>query len=589
MLSEKHLNLIGAAVVALMLGAILSVAISEVHSFDVFWQLQSGKYMWQTGEFIHTDLFTLAPDSPRYEHTWIHDLVLYATQQMMGYDGISILKGVLLFATLVVLVSAAKLRGASWTAVALLTPLFLLSNGGWLERPQLWTFLMFALFVLTLDWVVRHNSWHVFWIFPLAVIWANLHAGSVLSVAIISAYLVGSLGNSAVKRQIEAKLWSKLFAAMGLVCAAAFLTPYPDKLLNTLKGSTNLGAKVDAAGKVSGPTTAMFNMDWTPTSFLLEPYFYYAMVGVVIIMLLGWRRLNLIDVCLMAGLALMGQKLVRHVPFFYFGAVALMPAYLDAAVEPIKKRLPEIARKVVVVAFLGFSLCGFWVLWQPLYKVYGLFEHGLREWHYPIEATEFLEKHQLKANLYNTYDWGGYLAWQLFPEYSVFWDGRQTSKKMFDLGWLIMSGKPEWQLILDKFEVNTIITRSSTIDTGQKYPVIERLRRSNDWFLVFNDESSMVFVLQDSMPETWLQKYAKPKIAMDDTILSEAILMAKVAPRRYMAWWEMAQIFLKRKDYNNALLALDKHLYYSPVPNPKAVSLRNQLMQFLQRQRQQMQ
>jgi hypothetical protein len=59
-----------------MVFAVLAVAISEVHSFDVFWQLQSGRYIWESQSMIHSDLFTLAADVPRSEHTWLHSLIL---------------------------------------------------------------------------------------------------------------------------------------------------------------------------------------------------------------------------------------------------------------------------------------------------------------------------------------------------------------------------------------------------------------------------------------------------------------------------------------------------------------------------------
>ena len=77
-----------------------------------------------------------------------------------------------------------------------------------------------------------------------------------------------------------------------------------------------VSASIDESGKVTGNKMAMFNMDWTPTTFQNEPVFFYALGITAVVMLLGWRRLKLSDLCLLAGLALMGTKLVRHIPFF---------------------------------------------------------------------------------------------------------------------------------------------------------------------------------------------------------------------------------------------------------------------------------
>lgn len=581
----KYLHYAGAAILLASLFAIFAVAVSEVHSFDVFWQLQSGKYMVETKAFIRNDLFTLASESPRYEHTWLHSLILYATYLCSGYAGISVLKGLLVLATAVFLSLAARQRQASFTAISLCLPFYLLTSGGWLERPQLWTFLCFSIFVFALERFSRQPSWWILLLMPLALFWSNAHAGSILSMAILAAYLVGGLGQAIYERRLRAAGIEKLVVLAAGVFAMGLISPYPSKWMSTLLASHNLGAKVDASGKAVGDMTAVYNMDWTPTTFQQEPLFFYAIGVSVFVVLLGWRKIKLSDLCLLAGLALMGQKLVRHIPFFYMGMIAILPVYLDQTIKMLVNRLPELWRKVATAILLCCAVAFFWHYYQPLYFTYGTFKTGLRSWHYPIEATEFVEQHKLPKNIYNTYDWGGYMAWKLFPEYKVFWDGRQTSRDMFKLGWQVMAGRPDWEQILEQFDVRTIVSRASTIDTGQKYPLLDRLRASPDWSLVFNTESSMVFVRNDSVPVNWLKQYTRPKERMDDTILSEAHLMIKYNANRYMAWWEMAQIYTRRKQYKNALFAVQQHLARSPRQSPAAIQLQQQLVMAMKNDR----
>ena len=202
----------------------------------------------------------------------------------------------------------------------------------------------------------------------------------------------------------------------------------------------------------------------------------------------------------------------------------------------------------------------------------------MREWHYPIAATEFVQENKLTKNIYNTYDWGGYMAFKLYPEYLMFWDGRQNSAEMFQLGWNVMAGKPNWKEILQRFDVNTIVTRASTIDTGQKYPLLDRLSESDDWHLVFNSESSMIFVRSGSVHPIWLKRHERPKEQIDNTVLSEANLMIRYNAGRYMAWWEMAQIYMKRKQYARAKFALEQHMARSPQHNPNAERMYKQLL-----------
>lgn len=539
--------------------ALLGVAVSHVHSFDIFWQLQSGRYILETKSFIYTDIFSLAADAPRFEHCWLHDILFYGAYLLGGYGGISVLKGVLVAATAGALAAAARIRGSSWLAILfILPPAVLLTRGGWLERPQLWSFLLFALFVLLLERFRIAGGRVVFALIPLMVLWSNLHAGAVLAFPVMAAYLAGEGGAVLFKRAaLPRRSYRKLWLCLLGVALAALVTPYGLQLLEALLYTPQ-------AGSASAPITQIYNMDWRATSFSRDPFFFYAMGVTALLLLLGWRRLSLSDLFLLGGLALMGLTLSRHTPFFFFAAAALVPRYADAAVALLAPRLGRTCTRVLRVAGQMAAVASFLYFFLPAYNTYGLFNTGLRTWHYPIEASGFVEEHKLPGNLYNTYDWGGYLMWTLYPEYKVFWDGRSDSPEMFSLGLQVMSGHPGWERILDRFAVKTVITKSCTVDTGQRYPIIDRLREHPEWALVFADESSMVFVRREAVDAGWLKRHRLPDHRVDDTILSEARLLTGVNPGRYKGHWEMARIYLARKEYPNAFAALERHLAYAP-------------------------
>jgi len=563
---------------------ILGLAASQVRSFDIFWQLQSGRYILETGHFIRSDLFTLAADAPRFEHCWLHDVLFYQVWKFTGYAGVSLFRGMLLAATAGVLVWTARLRGSSWPAVFCCLPFFLLTSSGWLARPQLWTFLGFALFVCLLERHRASGGRQVLWLLVPAVLWANLHAGFILSFALLAAWLVGESGAlvnrwSRLGRRDYLLLWAVL---AGLVLAT-FLTPYPEQFFRTLLASPNLGVSQNESGQAVGAFTALFNMDWRSTTFGQDRWFFYALALGGGGMLLGWRRFNLTDLCLLAGLTLMGLKLSRHTSFLFFALVAFLPAYLDAAMAPVARMLGARGRRVAVTA--AVMLAGMAMVWlaRPMVAISGFFELGLRQWHYPVRATEFIRQQRLPGNLYNTYDWGGYLAWKLFPRYRVFWDGRQNDAAMFRQGWRVMAGKKDWQQILDRHQVNTIVTRCLTMDTGQRYPLLDRLEKSDDWSLVYADDRSLVFVRRNAVAADWLRKHRLDKARIWQTLYSEARLSLAENPWRYKAWWEMARLDLRQRRHAEALDHLEQYLSRSPRPDPLAENYYRMLYPLIRR------
>jgi hypothetical protein len=546
----------------------LGFTAGQVHSFDIFWQLQTGKFMLESGSFLRQDLFTLASDAPRYEHCWLHDVIFYGIYVSGGYIAISLAKGILLNLTLMFLVFAARMRGASWWAIWLLVPVFFLTRHAWLERPQLWSFLCFSLTVLILERFLKRPDRSVFWLLPVMVCWANLHAGAVLLVPLLAAYLVGSSLEWSVQRDKKNSLKVRyLLILLGGGVVSLTMTPEPLALIKTLVGAPVLGDGSSAEGQAFW---AMFNMDWRPTTWAADGVFFMTLGLASVICLAGWRRLRWSDAMLLLGLALMGFKLSRHTTFLMLAMIAIIPVYLSEFFFHLRKKT---ARQISInVRFFPWVVgaCLWGVTLFPVYSAHGWYQPGLREWHYPLAATEFLISEKLPANIYNTYDWGGYLAWQAYPEYHVFWDGRQNSKDKFKQGWMVMAGKPGWDAVLEQNSVNTIVTRCCTMDTGQLYPLIDLLRFDPGWSLVYAGRASLVFVRKSAVSVDWLADHELPSSSVDDTILSEATLHVQENPDRYLAWMALVNVHLKQRNFKEAFIAIKAYLKRSPVKDPVA-------------------
>lgn len=553
------MNRIEKAALFASLLALLGIASSQVHSFDIFWQLQSARHMLETGAFIYHDIFSLAADAPRFEHCWLHDLIFYGAWSAGGYACISLLKGALVAATAVLVLLTARIRaGALWPVLPLALPVFFYLRGSWLERPQLWSFLFCALFLYLFTRSERGDYRALWWLPALTVLWANLHAGAVLAVPMAAAYAVGALVSSSAGQRGRAL---RSLLPLLLIPLSLLVTPYGLMTLKTLVAAP-------FQGDASGLSTQIYNLDWRSTRFDTNPLYFYALGLTALLMLLGGRRFRFSDLLLLAGLGVMGLRLERHSTFFFLAAAALLPAYMAATVPLLQRFFPNgIRQRVGVwarVLSLGMALWMVVSLMQAALPQAGFFDLGLRQRHYPVEAARFVEQNRLPGTLYNTYDWGGYLMWTLYPEYRVFWDGRSDSTEMFDLGRQVMSGAQGWQVTLDCFEVNTIVTKACTVDTGQHYPLIDRLAQSSDWSLVFADGPALVFVRNAAVDSRWIEEHRLGSRQIEETILREASWLVEDDPRRYLGWWEIGRIQFARRDYPKAFASLEKHLQYAP-------------------------
>lgn len=543
-------------ILAAALLALFGLAAGEVYDYDIFWQLQSGKYMLETGSFIRQDLFSLASEVPRYEHCWLHDIIFYGAYDLGGYVGISLLKALLITATAGCLVAVARQRQSSWLAIALVAPTpLLMTFWAWKERPQLWTYLLFAVFLLILERHRRQGGRAIWWLLPLAALWANLHAGAILVVPVLLAYATGESLERKLGRQ-SGELRPLLLATI-LAPLALLMTPYAAEILRTLWQSPQFG-------EASGSYAQLANIDWKATTFAGYPGYFKAMAAAGVLLALNWRHVAMRDLLLLGGLAFMGVKLERHTPFFFFAMAALLPVYVDRICQRLTVRIPGAYHAPLRYGLLLLALTMAVYSARPAWRNYGFFAPGLRVWHYPVVEAEFVHAQRLPGNIFNSYGIGGYLMWKLFPDYRVFWDSRQDSAEMFALGMQVKSGQPGWEQVLERFQVNTLILEACSQADGSRFPLIDRVVNYREWALVQAGESHLVFVRRTAVTPEWLKRFELPAERVSTTIMSAAYKMLQESPLRPQALWEVARGNLARREFGSALNALTRYRQVTP-------------------------
>jgi hypothetical protein len=110
--------------------------------------------------------------------------------------------------------------------------------------------------------------------------------------------------------------------------------------------------------------------------------------------------------------------------------------------------------------------------------------------HFPVEAVDALEESGLpEGNMFNLFQWGGYLLYRLWPEKLVFIDswsdffGEDHIKTYLD----IEAAEGDWQQALDAYDISWVILPANR-------PLSKFLDLSSEWEVVYHDEIAIVFV-----------------------------------------------------------------------------------------------
>lgn len=542
----------------LWIGAIFILAFRPIEDFDTFWQLQSGRYMWQTGEFIYRDIFSIASDAYRLEHCWLSDLIFYALYSAGGYAALTLLKPVVISLCAGLLYNWSTVRSVNTViTVPVLALCLMASKPSWLVRPQLWTFL-FSLLYLHLLYRGRERGMKAWLWLPLIMLfWANLHAGCVFGLTLIALFGAGELIRF-FKKEVPWEHIKNLAYTGVLVLAATFVNPYGYRIPMVLFGNINLYGLENPA--------QLGVMEWLPPTFSQVPLFYFVMALWGVLIIIRMRRIDPSEAILFAAFLYMGLGQVRHTTLVSLLAAFFLPASFQDALSISLKRycfslsFAKFCKGVSVLLLIGLLLQS---------GVRGALGWGLKEGEFPVAAADFLLENRLPPNIYNSYDWGGYLMWRVFPEYRVFVDGRAGSLETFNASDRIDNSLKGWKETLGHYGINTVITRTCYEDTGEPIPLVEALARDKEWAPVYSDGVAVIFIKREERFRHLWERLEVQHVQVYKTLFAEAKRLYDEDSSRSRALLALGRASLQLGRYSEAYRYYT--LYMEAFPEDKNV------------------
>src|SRR5262249_7647778 len=149
-------------------------------------------------------------------------------------------------------------------------------------------------------------------------------------------------------------------------------------------------------------------------------FWIYASVSVFLI-IRYWKKYTCTELVLYFFLLFEAFSSQRNIPIWIIPSFSLTIRGIGSLYKEAAK-YPHGARRfgIAYVTFCIIAACLF--LPQLGEFFYGAFSATGNQDSYPTAAVAYLHSHTPQENIFSTYDWGGYLIWQL-PQKKVFIDG----------------------------------------------------------------------------------------------------------------------------------------------------------------------
>ena len=393
--------------------------VERLRDEDMWWHLATGRTIAATGTPPTIDPFAVGEVAkPWVAHEWLYELLLYLVHEAGGQPLLVLVPVALAIATAAVLARecAARQVPATFGAPALVLAL-LPTHEFWVQRPHAVSYLFLALLLSDLSAHADGRRRSLLRWVPLMVLWANLHAASVIAPVILGAYVAGTILELPRAADARPRLRHLLFV-LPLVVAAGLVNPQGP------------GLYVHALGYTSYGWQGMVIVEWLPPDLRDPRRLAFAVVAVGTLVAAGLsRKARPGELFALAGLLLMALRHQRHVPLALLAAAPVLAASVPQALgellgksfAPREAKEPRTALGVAHLVTLAGMALGFVLVRWPCDR--GLCEEPER---FPRAAIAALEAGgDPPGRPLNHYDWGGYLLWTR-PGKPVYVDGRTT-------------------------------------------------------------------------------------------------------------------------------------------------------------------
>ena len=203
---------------------------------------------------------------------------------------------------------------------------------------------------------------------------------------------------------------------------------------------------------------------------------------------------------------------------------------------------------------IGFGMIGHSFSFSQL--EYGI---GITEHKFSFRAAEFLRKNPIKGNMFNFFDIGGFLDWQLYGQASTCIDGGAIRQDVFQDHQVVTGAMPGWEEKLRTYGVTYAVLKSMD-SSGTILPIVPALANAPNWSLVFSDGLFLIFVRNSPELRDYIRRHEIPKGILPQHIIREAYHYMFLGVSPVVAYQTMSNMYMLMGKRDQAIWPLRQAL-----------------------------
>ena len=485
-----------------ILGCITFAFIFIYHTYplglsDFWWHLNTGRWIWEHGAMPSDDPFLFSSASPLDARAYLilrgyplSQLLFFGTYTLAGTQGLVLLKALLMTLFYGLLWNHFRRSGLhpilALAIVAVMPLLFFRFDE---LRPQIFSFIFTLLVLQLIERFLFHEKRgspqkHYLFLLPaIMLLWANLHRGFIIGIGILFVYLFAEWIARKKNRNplSDAAYWHLVILTL---TSAAISLVNPVGITATWASFT----------EVSGPFSQVID-EFLGTlryfEFIGMKQMGYWVVATAVVpaiaLLFKWRQVTLAHWLLLAAFLAAGIVSFRF--SLLMVAVALVIANVYFARD--LNRYLDRAKGMVMILLWCLSVG---LLANAALSRTSLFTTPLELAVIPSTAVDYLAQVKPAGNIFNFFEYGGYLSWRLYPQ-KIFIDQRNLSWNTYEEYSQCWRG--DYVGVFHKYHIGVVFYPVYERPSGKLSRLVAGLLNDPQWGVGYYDGRDIIFLRND--------------------------------------------------------------------------------------------
>jgi len=455
-----------------------SVKLKSV-STDVWMHLRAGTWILQHHSIPRTGLFSQIPDSPWVDGHWLYQVLLGLSSSILGLRAIPFVAMLSRLLLGVCTFRLARSRNAPFPLAIVVSGLALLIMDRGSEL-SLVSAAFFALELCIIECLRGNFSWRAaLSLLSLLAVWANVDSGFIYGVLCVTLFAVAStftLFRQASPGANVGKVWILAVAA----AATTVISPY------------GFAAPGEAWLDLFSKTGMKHFAELQPMAFRTPMDFVALLFVMGSMTVLGFRRRYDLFQLSAIGIAMaLGFRFQRD---FWLVTLCCVAALADALGRPDQAEAEDLSPSPDPrTAILAATIAGFILVVVAMREPRDLNSLVAKaKANLPVAACDMIRSAQLPNPIFQSYQWGSFLAWYL-PEQPVVIDNRvslygdERNERFINL----VEGKTRVEQDPDFSTANTVLLEANS---GLTNALLNIPQLSAQFRVVYQDDIAVVFV-----------------------------------------------------------------------------------------------